>query len=101
MIQWTTPTFTLRMPAKIDMDLVKNLYFTLSQGDNVVLDKRGDAIVCDGRTIYVYCSQEETGRFAEGVCKMQLNWTYANGRRMASKQKTIRVDDNLLKEVVE
>lgn len=100
MIAWTTPTFTLRMPAKINMELVKNLYFTISQHDVVVIDKRGEYVVTDGQLIYVYCEQEETGRLDTGIAEWQLNWTYENGRRMASRPKKINVDKNMLKEVL-
>lgn len=100
MIAWTTPTFTLRMPAKIDMELVKNIYFTISQNDTIVIDKRGEYVTKEGQFIYIYCEQAETGRLNKGIAEWQLNWTYDNGRRMASKPKKINVDPNMIKEVL-
>ena len=99
MIQGTTPTFILTLPNTVDLTGVKNLYFTLEQG-NVKLVKTGEDLSVEGQEISVYLDQKETLMFASGRANLQLNWTYDGGRRACSDIKSVPVGPNLLKEVV-
>ena len=99
MVQYTTPTFVLTLPNTVDLTLVQNLYFTLTQG-KLELQKTGDSLVVDGQNVSVYLTQEESGRFANGKASLQLNWTYANGARACSTIVAVDVGRNLLDEVV-
>ena len=106
MIQFTTQPFTMLMPPTIDMERVRDLCFTVKQKNDatqtlVVINKRGSDIVVEGSTVYACLSQEDTGLLSTGVCKVQLNWMYEGYGRMASFYKKIRVDENLLQEVIE
>ncbi len=99
MIQYTTPTFVLTLPETVDLTLVQNLYFTLTQG-KTELQKAGDSLVVEGQTVSVYLSQEESGKFTNGKASLQLNWVYANGARACSTIVAVDVGRNLLDEVV-
>lgn len=99
MVQYTTPTFILTLPNTVDLSLVQNLYFTLTQG-KTELQKAGDSLVVEGQTVSVYLSQDETKLFNSGKASLQLNWTYANGARACSNIVSVDVGRNLLDEVV-
>lgn len=99
MIQYTTPTFILTLPETVDLSLVQNLYFTLTQG-KTELQKAGDSLVVEGQTVSVFLSQEESGKFTNGKASLQLNWTYGNGARCCSTIVAVDVGRNLLDEVV-
>ena len=98
MISYTTPTFVLTVPASVHIDQALDVYFTIEQED-VALTKHDLSIT--ENVVSVYLSQEESGKFHKGKAKIQLNWVYVNGMRAATKQKTVDVEDNLLKEVIE
>lgn len=99
MVQGTTPTFILTLPDTVDLTGVKNLYFTLEQG-NVKLTKKGEDLSVEGQEVSVYLGQEETLMFTPGRANLQLNWTYDGGTRACSNIVTVPVGHNLLKEVV-
>ena len=99
MVQGTTPTFILTLPNTVDLTVVKNLYFTLEQG-NVKLTKKGEDLSVEGQEVSVYLGQEETLMFTPGRATLQLNWTYDGGTRACSNIVTVPVGHNLLKEVV-
>lgn len=107
MIRWTTPTFTIRLKESADIDLTEadNMYFTVAN-KMVTITKSGDDLEVEPKTVKVFLSQEDTGRLIEGEAEIQLNWTYTDlisgkVRRAATKPKKIRIDKNLLGEVVE
>ena len=100
MVQATTPTFVLTLPQTVDLSQAANVYFTVSQGMKV-LTKTGDSLTIDGNVVSVFLSQAETLAFAVGTLELQLNWTYPNGERACTKVKTVEVDMNLLKKVVQ
>lgn len=100
MVQATTPTFVLTLPQEVDLSQAENVYFTVSQGMNV-LTKTGDSLTIDENVVSVFLSQTETLAFSVGSIELQLNWTYQNGERACTKIKTVEVDKNLLKKVVE
>lgn len=102
MIRWTTPTLTIRLrnAEHLDLTTARNMYFTL-EGPLETITKMGDSLEIETQTVKVYLSQEETGSLGVGYGEFQLNWTYTNGRRMATVPKRILITKNLLKEVVE
>ena len=100
MVQATTPTFILTLPKTVDLSIANNLYFTLTQGCTQITKQTNDLSV-DGQNVSVYLTQSESLLFCEGIAYMQLNWTYADGQRACSKIKTVPIDNNLLKAVIE
>lgn len=100
MIQATTPTIICRLPEGVDLSLAENIYFTLQQ-PNMLIRKTGEAVVVDGREVSVYLAQRDTVRIAVGTAKVQLNWTYSDGSRGATREKEINIEPNSLLEVLE
>lgn len=101
MIIGTTPTFTLKLKKSCDVDLflVNNIYVTLKQGA-VVLTKTGnDLTIIDSKTIRFTLTQVESLGFAiDKIVELQVNWTYANNKRAASKVISINLEKQLLKQ---
>lgn len=100
MVQATTPTFVLTLPNDIDLGEAAHVYFTLRQ-KGTMIEKQDAELTIDENEVSVYLSQEETLALAVGAALIQLNWTYENGARACSNIVSIKVSENLLKEVVE
>lgn len=98
-VQATTPTFILRLPSKIDTSIMQKMVFTIVQGDVRVV-KEVDPSSIEGNCVRVYLTQPESLRFSEGIAKLMLNWTYADGKRGCTKKVQVAVDSNLLPEVI-
>lgn len=104
MIIGTTPTFTLTIPDKEELDLnnAENIYFTIRQGSLKITKSGEDIIIINEYTVQVSFTQEETLQFRYNIpAEIQLNWIYANGARAATKIKTIELSKNLIREVLE
>lgn len=99
--QYTTPTFLLSFSQQgLDLTAAHNVYVTFASGA-YVLTKSGEDLDIGEKTIGVYMNQSETGKFRPGDILIQANWTTLNGDRTASEKAKIRIDENLLKRVVE
>ena len=103
MIIGTTPTFTLVVKNDEDLDFnnAEHIYFTITQG-KVSYTKTGeDVIIIDETTLQVTLTQEETLSFKYNTeAEIQLNWTYANGARAATKVLNVTLSKNLIREVL-
>ena len=97
MISYTTPTFTLKVPDTIDLTVAENVCFTITQ-DPVTITKEN--LEPEAHKVSVYLTQEESGLFKSGNAEIQLNWTYEGGGRGATRKKTIKIEDNLLRKVI-
>lgn len=100
MVQATTPTFLLTLPSTVDLSLINTMMFTLEQG-SLEIDKTGSDLEISGQVVSVYLTQEETMKFKKGPARLQLNWTYPDGKRACSNIVTIDVSPNLFMEVLE
>lgn len=99
MVQATTPTFVCTLPETVDLSEAESVYFTLRQGQTIIT-KTGDEITVDGSTVYVPFSQSETLRLFCGIAVIQLNWVYAGGKRACSNIVNVKVQPNLIMEVL-
>lgn len=99
MVQATTPTFILTLPAAVDLSEATKVVFSAAQ-EQYVIEKTGTALTIDGQTVSVYLTQAETLKLHAGTLKLQLNWIYADGSRAATDIKSVRVTENLLKKVI-
>ena len=99
MIRATTPTYILTIPQSADVDLTQQqeVHFTLVQNRTKI-----NKVVTptDGKTVEVELSQAETLNLTDGSAEIQLNWIDANGKRGATYVSTVRVDKQLLNEVL-
>lgn len=99
MVQATTPTFILTLPNTIDLSQAESVYFSIEQ-DYFSIHKQVDSVSENIATVSL--TQEETVNFDYRTdAKIQLNWVYSDGSRAATKTKTVSVDENLLKDVIE
>jgi hypothetical protein len=101
MIRVTTPTYILTLPdtAEVDLTEMTEVHFTLAQGKNNKIDKIIEPT--DSKTVEVTFSQEDTFNLKDGIAEIQLNWIDASGNRGATSVSTIRIDKQLLNEVLE
>ena len=101
MVRGTTPTFQLKITDdSVDLTQALNVYATFKQL-GFQIDKSGEDIEVYEKQVDVFLSQEETLQFAEGNVEVQLNWTYADGTRAATRIKQIDVGKNLIGRVLE
>jgi len=106
MIRGTTPTFKLKVnDENIDFTQAANVYATFQQRDTEIT-KTGEDLEVSANEVDVYLTQEETLKFKSmpfgfSGLKVQLNWTYSDGKRASTLIKTINVTENLLGEVLE
>ena len=99
--QFTTPTFQLTFTKQgLDLTQAHNVYVTFTSGA-YVMTKSGEDLDIGEKSIGVYLTQSETGKFKAGDLLIQANWTTLNGDRAASEKAKVEIDDNLLKRVVE
>ena len=98
MIRGTTPTFTFTIRPKRQTDILQG---------RTELDKTDDDMEISTNTVEVWLTQEESLKLAEGGnnCEIQINWTYLDSndtvRRAATRVKSIPIDKQLLRRVIE
>ena len=100
MIRATTPTFTLTLPESSEADLTEasKVFFTISQGSTAITKQ---VTPTDAHTVEVFLTQAESLSLRDGKsAELQLNWLTPSGDRIATYVKSIKVDKQLLKEVI-
>jgi hypothetical protein len=99
----TTPTLKLKLPEKFDLELAKSVYatFTLVNGEAIIKDSIDGSVTVEKNIAQVTLTQEETFKMVLGKIKVQLNWMYDDGKRWATKVKTVDVTEQLLKEILD
>lgn len=99
MIRGTTPTHTFLLP--FDTASIRSLRITYAQRGEVVLQKSEADCACDGDTLRVQLTQEDTLRFAAGDrMQMQLRVLTRDGDVFASRVLGAEVEDTLCEEVL-
>lgn len=97
----TTPTYILTFEEEtLDLTTANNVYVTFRKGAKI-LTKTGSDIDVAPKQVEVYLSQKETLSFSGDSVDVQVNWTFAGGRRAASEVVTIPLSRQLLEKVVE
>lgn len=107
MIQGTTPilTFTIKNQ-NVNFQEAQNIYVSIVQ-DHFEIIKTGEDLEVGERRIEVRLTQQESFRLCEGKnAEVQINWTYydIDGitlRRAATRVRSIRINKQLLKRVIE
>lgn len=98
-VRGTTPDITLTVPDTVDLTAAETVYATIKQG-KTVLTKTSNEFELQAHAVIIYLSQEESLQFADGEAEVQLNWIFGDGRRNATKVKTISFDRQLLGRVL-
>ena len=98
MIQATTPTILITMPASVDLTEASDIFVTLTQPKRAVLTfDTGRFTLIDEHTISLQLEQTETLSFRPGEpIQLQVNWFDADGNRYATKIATLELGNNLL-----
>lgn len=106
----TTPTITFALPRYIDLSIAEKMYVTFSDTydkrlfTKVETPQENEALhLIEGNIVTVDLTQEETFLFPLEGAKAQLNWIYDSDgvtKRGASDHIQIKVENNLLKEVI-
>ena len=100
-----TPTYTFVSPAGLDLTLANKICVTFSTPDERELfTKTGEDVTVEFTSnksrVQVYLTQLETLRIPADFVRVQLNWTYNNGKRGASNKFKIDFENNLKNEVL-
>lgn len=97
----TTPTVicTFSQP-DLDLTQASHVYVTIA-GNMKVFTKTGDDLIVEPNRVSVYLSQADTLALQIENAKIQVDWTYENGRRCNSSIESLAVKDNLLKREVQ
>lgn len=98
MRQGTTPTIQITIN-DIDLNEMQNIYVVFEQ-NGYILKKESSDLDVEGNVISVLLSQEETLKFKEGTCNIQLRMITKGGVAIASPIKTTKVYRVLNKEVI-
>lgn len=95
----TTPTHTFEIG--VHTDDLKELVITYKQNHRTVLEKRLSDCLCDGSTVSVTLTQEETFLFASGAnVSIQIRVLTKGGNALASDVATVGVSNVLNSEVL-
>ena len=102
MIQFTTPTFKIRLLKNKTVydDFICDYLLVTLTSECTVIEKKIPYEDIEEGIFYVHFTQEETAMLKVGeVCEMQLN-VMRSGERFASKTKRLVVSKNLHKAVI-
>ncbi len=84
MHRYTTPTLVFNLP--IDTDILEEAFVSLSQFNNVVIEKSLGEMIKEEKTLKVTLSQEDTSKLKSyGGLLVQLRCKDSNGNAYASK----------------
>ena len=98
-LQATTPTFKMRLPAGTDLMRADDLYFTLFN-EYRTIEKTDVAIDADHHNIArVELAQRDTVELTAGMYSVRLQWTYG-AKRAGTKATPIIIIRNEIKEVL-
>ena len=100
----TTPTHILNIKNDFDTSIIQSFKITYKQNDRVVLTKRSnteDYCILSGKEIITKLTQQDTFLFnPEYLVKIQVRALTKGGELIASKVRTISVDECLDNEVL-
>ena len=109
MVRGTTPTVTLRIKDKYNINLNEaiEIFFTVSQGHFSVTKTGEDVVISeDGKSAGIYLTQEESMELSDKInAEAQINWTYNDlsgvVKRGATIVKEFEVNKQLYRKVIE
>ena len=91
----TTPTFTFTFTEQgLDLTQASHVYVTFREG-GVLIEKKDEDLTIAEKSVAVSLKQTDTYKLSPGQLLMQVNWTYADGSRMASEIVSCSIGDNL------
>lgn len=100
MIRGTTPTHSFTIP--FETNLIKEVRVIYSQRGNIILEKKTEDCILEGKQIVVHLTQEETFSFSHTLpVELQVRVLTIEGTALACTIKQIDVDKVLSEEVLE
>lgn len=100
MIKGTTPLHTFSLPFGTEM--IKTVQITYAQKGEVILTKSNDDCSFEGKAVSVKLTQEDTFKFAEGVCvEVQIRVLTEQNDVLASRVMRVHCDECLAKDVLQ
>lgn len=97
-MQGLTPTIIVTVDESTDLTEAANVYVSFKQGGAVW--KKTDGFTVAAHAVDIYLEQADTLAFGAGTVEVQINWTYANGQRGATKPVALTILPNHLLEVL-
>ena len=101
MTGFTTPTYSYTLP--VEKSLIKSIRLSFKQNEDeepILVKENDELMICD-KTMSVKLTQEETGKFASGIVKMQIHILTIGGDSLMSKVMTDHNEEALNKKVLE
>ena len=95
MYRGTTPTFIFTFPNGFHPSEASKILITFSTPVQNIFEFDEDDVDIIEDTIYVSLTQAQTIKFPDGPVKVQINFVYSGGGRVATDIKTIVWDRNL------
>lgn len=83
-IRGTTPTLYFTLP--FDTELLEELYVTIVQNEEVIIDKPMDECECNGAEVIVKLTQEETLKLESACCVGEMHPTAEIQIRVKTKE---------------
>lgn len=100
MYRGTTPTFIFTFPEGFHPGDASKIIITFSTARQTVLELDENYITIDEDTLEVYLNQNQTISFPDGSLRVQINFVYSDGSRVATEIATINWYRNLHNEVI-
>ena len=98
MYKGVTPTLILQFSEDAQLERAEDIIVSITSTKGQPVVEISDVIVADN-SITVELTQEQTLKMPN-YAKIQINWTYAGGKRACSDIKQISFSDNLYPEVI-
>lgn len=99
MYRYTTPTLVFKLP--INTGTLTECYVTLSQADNILIEKELSDMVLEDNVVKVTLSQEETASFNAYIyLNIQLRCKDEKANAYASKVFAVAIDQVLKEGVI-
>lgn len=99
--QYTTPTLVLTFQDEnLDLTQASQIIVTLESKTKKQIEKTGQDLTVEAKSISVDLSQQESSALAVGEVKVMVNWILPNGKRAASKQNIVDISENLHRKVM-
>lgn len=101
-VRLTTPTMIFRTTDQIDLTLATDVHVTFNSF-GATLDKTGEDVNVEAKSLGVYLHQEDTKFLKVGKCEVMINWKYPDGTRGSSDPDhpiIIDIKKNLLDRII-
>lgn len=100
MYRGVTPTFTFTFPTGFHPSDASTIIVTFSTVNQTLLELTGADVTIVDDTITVSLTQAQTLAFPDGSVRVQINFKYSGGGRVATEIASVNWNRNLHNEVI-